>query len=205
MALTPWALTTVANSKTHLGIAANDASQNSRLEMFINAASQRIETMTSRCLKERTHTQYGSGDRSNTFILDHYPITSITELCIDNSSVFGASTIIDPTKYSVTKDGYGILLLSDVFYRGNRNIKATYVAGYNDTDHPGNLAELEIGCLWIVEWYYRHRERADMGRTQKSKGDESVGILAEMPAMIKEIIHEYKRIEMPLSDRVERR
>jgi len=53
----------------------------------------------------------------------------------------------------------------------------------------------------MVEWFYRHRERGDMGRTSKTKGDETVGILAEMPPMIKEALLEYKRTDLPLLDR----
>jgi len=196
------ALTTVAQAKAHLSITASDSSQNARLELFINAATSRIETMTDRKLKERTHVEYRSGKRSNEVMLLQYPVSSIIELSRDNESIFPSSSIISPSQYALDASSSSVVLLKDVFPSGIRNIKVTYVAGYNETDHPGNLAELEICCLWIVEWFYKHRERGDMGRTQKSKGDESVGILAEMPKMISEMILQYKRIEMPLADRM---
>lgn len=202
MALVPFALTTVAMAKSHLNIGTNDASQNARLELLINSASQRLETMTARKLAERTHTEYRSGTKKNTLVLKEFPVTSITELCLDSASQFYPATIIDPSLYALDEDTSSVVLLNNVFSNGVRNIKVTYVAGYNTTDHPGNLAELEIACLWLVEWFYRHRERGDMGRTQKSKGDESVGILAEMPTMIAQIVMDYKRTELPIADRM---
>lgn len=202
MALLAYALTTVAQAKAHLGITSSDASQNARLELLINAATSRIETMTNRKLRERTHIEYRSGKKSNELMLFQYPVNSITELAYDYNSVFPPSSVMSPSLYAVDTSSHSVVLLRDVFPNGIRNIKVTYVAGYNETDHGGNLAELEICCLWLVEWFYRHRERQDMGRTQKSKGDESVGILAEMPKMISEMILEYKRVEMPLADRM---
>jgi uncharacterized phiE125 gp8 family phage protein len=202
MALSPWALTSIATAKAHLNIGTNDSSQNARLELLINSASQRLESMTNRKLLERTHTEYRSGKKSNSIILKEWPVSSITELCQDSESVFAPSTVMDPASYAIDNDKNSILLLKTVFFSGIRNIKVTYVAGYNSTDHAGNLSELELACLWMVEWFYRHRERQDMGRTQKSKGDESVGILAEMPTMIKEIVMDYKRFELPTSDRM---
>lgn len=201
MALSPYALTTVEVAKSHLNVPTSDTSQTARIELLINAASQRMESMTDRALKSRAHVELRSGRRSNIITMRQWPITAVTQVNMDNDSQFTSSTIIDPSKYSICDDGNSIVLLNDYFDVGYNNLRIAYTAGYNSTDHLGQLADLELVCLWIVEWYYRHRERGDMGRTSKSKGDETVGILAEMPPMIKEALLDYKRTDLPLVDR----
>lgn len=199
MPLIPSALTSVENAKAHLNVPSANTDQTARLELMINAATARIESMTDRLLKERTLTEVRSGRRSNLILLRQWPVNSITSVKLDAKSVFDAGTEI--TGYQIADDNTAIHLIGDVWPNGFNNIQIVYTAGYNSTDHAGNLAELEIATLWLVEWFYKHRERGDMGRTSKSKGDESVGILAQMPTMIREIIMDYKRTEAALGDR----
>lgn len=201
MALSPYALTSVAMAKSHLNIASAETSQDARLELLINAASQRMETMTDRALKSRSHVELRSGRRSNIITLKQWPVTAISQINIDSDSLFTSTTIIDSSRYAICDEQNSVVLLNDYFDVGFNNVRIAYTAGYNSTDHVGQLADLEVVCLWMVEWFYRHRERGDMGRTSKTKGDETVGILAEMPPMIKEALLEYKRTDLPLIDR----
>lgn len=201
MALSPYALTSLAVAKSHLNISSGDTSQDARLELLINAAAQRMESMTDRALKSRSHVELRSGRRSNIITLRQWPITLVTQINVDSSSKFQSDTVIDPSDYAICDDENSVGLLNDYFATGYNNVRVSYVAGYNSMDHIGQLADLEVVNLWLVEWFYRHRERGDMGRTSKSKGDEAVGILAEMPPMIKEALLEYKRTDLPLVDR----
>lgn len=199
MALIASALTTVENARSHLNIPSADTTQTLRLELLINAATARMESMTERLLKTREITELRSGRRNNIITLRQWPVTAVSSLRIDSSSQFGAET--EASNYQIVDEQTGIQLINNVYPSGNNNIRVVYTAGYNASNHEANLAELELTCLWLVEWFYRHRERGDMGRTAKSKGDESVGILAEMPTMIREIIQDYKRCEAPLLDK----
>lgn len=200
MALIARALTTVAQAKQHLNIGPSDTSQDSRLELYINAATSRIESITDRVLKESSLVELQHGGRQDILLLRQYPINAVSEVRIDSTKAFtDPNTIIAPDQYIIGDDG-NTLAFKFFLPRGTNNIRITYTAGYNSTDHAGNLAELEICCLWLVEWFYRHRERGDMGRTNKSKNGESVGILAEMPVMIEQIINSYTRVEAPIAN-----
>jgi len=201
MPLISSALTTLEVARSHLNVPNVDTSQNARIELLINAATQRIETITDRQLKERPQVEYRNGRRSNILLCRQWPVTTIQQVYVDQSNQFGEQSLLDPSAYRVSDEGNGVILLNQYFEQGYYNIKLVYWAGYNSTYHPGKMAELELACLWLVEWYYRHRERGDMGRVSKSKGDESVGILAAMPPMIKEILDDYKRLEFDLTDR----
>jgi hypothetical protein len=201
MPLSSAALTTLDVARAHLNVPNSDTSQNARIELLINAATQRIETITDRQLKERSHVEYRNGRRSNILLLRQWPVTSVHQVYVDQSNQFAETSLLDPSAYRISDEGNGVILLNQYFEQGYYNIKLVYTAGFNSTYHAGKLAELELACLWLVEWYYRHRERGDMGRVSKSKGDESVGILAAMPPMIKEILDDYKRMEFDLTDR----
>lgn len=201
MALTPYALTSLEMARSHLNISATDTTQTPRLELFVNAATARIESMTDRLLKERTITELRSGRKNNIIVLRQWPVTAITSVKVDSESVFSAESALSPSDYQIADDQTAVQIKGRVFESGTNNIQIVYTAGYNATDHAGQLADLEIATLWMVEWFYRHRERGDMGRSSKSKGDESVGILIDMPPMIQAIIRDYKRLEAPLSDR----
>lgn len=200
MALIARALTTLPMAKQHLNIGPSDTSQDTRLELFINAATSRIESMTDRLLKEGTITELQHGGRQDILLLRQYPVTAVTEVRIDSTKTFtDPDTLVTTDQYIIGDDG-NTLAFKFFLPRGTNNVKIIYTAGYNSTDHAGNLAELEMCCLWLVEWFYRHRERGDMGRSNKSKNGESVGILTEMPSMIAQMIHAYTRMEAPIAN-----
>lgn len=201
MALIPSALTTVEMAKAHLNIPSADTTQTARVELLINAATGRLETMTDRLLKSRQVTEIRSGRKSSLIQLQQWPVTSVYSLKIDDLGQFPSTSLVNANDYAIADGGDGLRMINDVFPNGQGNIEVIYTAGYDATSHAANLAELELACLWLVEWFYRHRERQDMGRTSKSKGDETVGILAQMPEMIREIVMDYQRLEMPLHDR----
>lgn len=191
MALRLNALTTLSQAKAQLGIPASETSLDARVELLINVASQHIETWTGRKLKSQAHTQFFDGRRQNCLVPAEYPVTAVAELRVDQSHEFAdPSTVWD--NYVVTDDGMTVTLLDCYLPQGYHNVKLSYTAGY--TEIP---ADLEYGCLLLVEWLYRFKNAGDIGRTSKNKGDESVGILQQIPEVILEHLKPYKRLEVP--------
>ncbi len=199
MALNANALTTLAMAKSHLGVTAGDTTQDARVELFINAASQVIETYCDRKFHSQTFTEFQHGRRSNMILLKQYPVTAIASVRIDRDHVFtDSNTLLEATEYSITDDESGIVLYTRQFPLGYNNVKVVYTAGF--ATGRTELTQLELACLWLVEWYYMHRSRGDMGRTSKSKGDESTGIMDDVPPMIVSILEPFKRFQVPGSN-----
>lgn len=197
MPLNANALTTLAIAKDHLGIPVGNTTFDGRLTRFINAASQDIEEITQRKLvRVNGLVEVHHGRRSNLILLREYPAQVITDVRIDADANFGTDKIIPASEYRLTDDRQSLVRLSSYWPAGYHNVQVTYSAGFDPAIDVGPLADLELGCLWLVEWYERHRTREDMGRTSKSKGDESVGILEKMPAMIRDKIEKYSRCEV---------
>lgn len=184
-------LSTLAKLKSHLDINTSNVSEDARLNIFLNASSTAIESYCDRKFEQASKTEYHHGRRMNFIMPREWPIVSIASIHVDNDRVFGSSTLIDPSEYFVS-DRENTILYKSHWPQGYSNIKLVYTYGYATV--PGDV---ELACLWAAEWFYKHRERKDMGRTSVGKGDESVGILASMPPMILQLIHPYKRIEVP--------
>lgn len=191
MALRSNALTTLLQAKSHLGIPPSETSLDARVELLINVASQHIETWTGRKLKSQTHTQLFDGRRQNSLVPAEFPVTAISELRVDQSHEFILSNTLW-TEWMISDGGLTVTLPTQYFPQGYQNIKLVYTAGYEEVP-----ADLEYGCLLLIEWLYRFKNSGDIGRTSKNKGDESVGILQQIPEVVKEHIAPYKRLEVP--------
>lgn len=191
MALRSNALTSLETAKAHLGIPSAETSLDARVELYINAASQHIESWTGRKLKSQAHVEVFDGRRQNCLVPQEYPVTEVAELAVDSSHTFS-----DPatkwTNYRISDGGLTVTVIDSYFPQGYQNVRLSYTAGYGEVP-----ADLELGCLLLVEWLYRFKNSGDIGRTSKNKGDESVGILQQIPEVILEHVRPYKRLEVP--------
>ena len=194
MALNSNALTTVAVAKEHLGIQASDASQDGRLELFINVSSDRIANYCSRQLVAADVVDVVHGGMSNMLMLSQWPINSVAEVAIDSNGVFAADTAVATSEYRVINEG--TLLYKSVFPYGYGNVRVSYNAGYVKVP-----ADLEMACLLFVEWLYRFRNTGSIGRSSISKGDESTSILQDIPPIIKSLVDPFRRTEFTVPDR----
>ena len=107
MALNSNALVTVASAKTHLDIPNSDVSQDTKIEMLINMASERIEQYLDRKLIYQQHTERMDGRSADRVILKNYPAEKPTQLYDDPARDF--LTPIDSTAYDIESAGIVVL------------------------------------------------------------------------------------------------
>ena len=118
--------------------------QKTFVEKIINAASKTAARITKRRLKAETYTQLYDGNDSESMLLEHYPVNSITSLKIDTSREFGDDTEIESTYYRC-EEGSGIIrLYNDRFPDKIDCIQVVYNAGYENIPDDLQLAMLEI-------------------------------------------------------------
>ncbi len=194
MALNANALTTVAVAKDHLGIPAADATQDGRIERFINVASDRVSNYTERQLVAADTVDILHGGMTNMLMLREWPLNAVSEMAIDSDGIFGPETVVDPSDYRIIDEG--TLLYDGVLPYGYGNIKVTYNAGYQTIP-----SDIEMACLLFVEWLYRFRNTGSIGRSGMSKGDESTTILQDIPPIIKSLLDPFRRTEFSVPDR----
>ena len=129
MSLNSNALCTVAQCKAYLDIASADTSQDSKLELLINAASSLIENYLDRKLVYQGYVEYHDGRNSDRLLLKEWPAIKPTEIIFDQTWSFGAENVIPVDNYQLESEVM-VVLKGYKFPRGNRNIKVTYYAGY---------------------------------------------------------------------------
>lgn len=186
------ALASLAQLKTQLGIISSETKYDAKLTLFLNAASSWVETYCERKFESQSYVELINGNRTNYFITDQWPIISVTELRISSNRDWASPTSLIPaTDYGVSSDGIGITYYPGYLPQGYDNVRLTYVAGYATIP-----SDLQLATIWAAEWFYLHNNRGDMGRTTASKTGESVGVLSEVPQMIKQIIDPYRRMDL---------
>ena len=196
MALNPNAIVTLAQAKDFLGIETLDTSQDTKVELLINAGSERFEKHCDRKFITQTYTEYHDGRRGNSLVLRHFPASQPSAVYDDPSWTFGADTLVDSTTYTVEKDNV-LRLKSSYFSPGNQNIKVTYQAGLGTL---GTLpSDLVLACLLYVQFMYNVTNNNSIGLQSKSKGGESISYIDGLPKHIAEMLEPYVRSEFALS------
>lgn len=207
MALLAYALATLADTKSFLGI--NNSSNDSRLEMLINMATVYLETLTNRRFASTVYTDEkydGTGKRE--LQLKKFPIISFTQLqknrATDNSDDWET---IDSSDYWVDNDN-GIITMTSPFLEfadseendltesllfelGKNKYRATYTAGHATVPH-----DIQMACILIVGEMFNTGKASGVKR--ESLGDHSVEFasIIDTNPIIKNIISGYKDIQL---------
>ena len=206
MSLKSNALCLLVTLKDHLDIPASDTSLDSKLERVINVASQFIENYCGRVLVDASYDEFHDGRAGNRLLLKQWPITggaaasgTKPEVFVDESGAFGSGTEVDPDTYWVANDIE--LIGTTVWPKGYRNIKVTYLAGLgtiNTVAETNTLpSDLEQACLDYAEFIHTMNTDRRIGRSSKSKGDESVSFITDIPPHVTLILDKYIRHEFP--------
>jgi hypothetical protein len=180
MALISNALTTVARTKTLLGI--TSTTHDALLTQLINQVTGFIENYLSRSLLNQTYTQEeydGTGTRS--IVLKQFPVTAFSQLDeredVDNEDDWDE---ISSTDFYWYADGR-IKLVSGTFLERPQAYRATYTAGYlidfaseDDSESHTLPQEIEYVCQKLVSAMFNIRKAE--GFTDTRLGDSSLKI-----------------------------
>lgn len=203
MALNANALVSLADAKLHLGIGALDVTQDARVEMLVNTASQMVSDHTDRKLTYQSYDVRRDGRRADRLVLPEWPVVAITSVWDDAGWDFLPQSVIDPTEYGVEEESVLVLRGGRKFARGNRNVRVTYTAGYRTL--TGNTGEpipstISYACLMIVDWLDSLKADRRLGVSSKSKNGESISFTDALPPQIAIMLEEFVRQEIPLLD-----
>jgi len=192
--LDPYALTTVDNIRVQLGMPGSALTFDfiKKIERMINAASAHLEEYMHRKILQRSYTDYQDSRGGNFILTREYPILSVTELWIDDTRSFSdTNKKLSSTSFSIVDNETAIQTLDQNLPHGRQVIKVIYQSGWAKV--PANI---ERATDLLVEWWYRFQEREDIGRSNKSKGDESTVISQSIPDAVKELVDSYKRLDL---------
>lgn len=143
------AITTVPNCKAFLNIPSDNKEHDAELARIIASLEAFLEMKTGRKIKKETITEYFDGDDwRDRLLVARPPIESIVNLWDDTSRVW--SVPLAASTYETLNPDAGIIRLLDglQFSRGRRNIKLTYIGGYEGAI-PGIEQEV-IELVWAA-------------------------------------------------------
>jgi hypothetical protein len=188
-------LATLSQLKTQLSFKDSDVQYDTKLGLFLAAGSAWVESYCNRIFSSASYTELLHGNRSNLMNPRQWPITAVTEVRMSSDRNWSdSSTLIAAANYGISTDGTGITYYNGYLPSGYDNVRVIYTAGYATIPQ-----DIQLACLWAAEWFYLHNTRGDSGRTSVGKQGESIGVLADIPPMIKAILQPYKRFELPSS------
>ena len=187
MAISDYALVTLADLKVYLGISGTD--YDTKLEDLIDSVSFAVENYIGGYGVVRTiSTELHDGDSVCEYLqLRHYPISSVTLIEVD-------STEVSSTYYTVDKQA-GLVKYSGGWSSGEQNIDVDYVAGlYADTASVND--SLKLVCkMWIADLY----QNTNPNVKSETLGDYSVAYLQSADGIspkIKMLLDNYKRVSI---------
>ncbi len=122
MAIKDITVVTLAEMRTFLNIPTAETGQDSLLESLLDGVNDAVEKYIGVALINKSYTEYHDGDGSNSLFLKHYPIVTMTSL------VDGTTTISADDYHLYSDEGY--IIIDDYFEIDNRNVVATFIAGY---------------------------------------------------------------------------
>jgi hypothetical protein len=123
------ALTTLASVKTQGGIPGGDTSRDAQLRSFIDGITSLVKQHLNRDLESSTYVEYYSGNGSPFLMLNQYPVTSVSVVCVDDAGYFGEALNGFPASLNLVA-GVGYALVAGANGRGStgmlRRIGATW-------------------------------------------------------------------------------
>jgi hypothetical protein len=180
-------LVSLADVKAYLGgdLQSNDDAVLTRL---ISAASAFLVTACARPILERSYSDLYGGKGNGRLYLRHTPVTGVTSLSIDGSTVPKAMA---PGEPGWRLNGNVILLFGHWFHRGLVNVAVTYTAGY--ATPPADVAE---AVMELVGLRYRGRDR--LGKVSEGIGSMATTSYAQrdVSPFVASVIARYSRTNL---------
>jgi hypothetical protein len=158
------------------------------LERLINVASQHIERYCNRRFVVTNYVEVFDGDRVNQLLLSNFPVTTISEVCVDSARVFDPSSAV--TDYRLISPN--ILQRLDTHWGSyQQSVRVSYSAGFAEIP-----ADIEDACVMLVELRYRMKNDRRLGRESQSKAGEDVTFVSGWPQEVIDVLDGYKVLPM---------
>jgi len=195
------ALVTSADAKTYLAGLSGTSAADTVLAELVEHASAAISVWCNRKFATATYTgELYDGSGTPSLYLDQWPITSVTSIYLDSTRVWSSSALLtEYTALNTAGDYYPHLLeqgqglverVNGSWAKGQRNIKATYVAGYATI--PDAIRQ---ACLRLIGHMYDVRTRGLHAVTSESIPGGSVTFIGHgMPDDVQQLILPYRRV-----------
>ncbi len=192
MSVSAYALCTLAQLKSYLGITSTD--YDSQLEDLVDAASAQAEAFTGRKLAARDYPWELDGNGQAALFVPEWPLNSITTLEINGAEI-PARTSYDGAGYVIEADQGLIRLSNYVFYLGMKNVEIAANAGYATVPEDLRQAVIELAAWKAKQSSMQGIGQDWLGKTSEAKPHDmgTLGLVKGIPADLAEVLGRYAR------------
>ena len=178
-------LCTTDELKRHLSIESDN--HDALLSDLIAGASSAIESFCRTTFSPFERIEYIDGTGANDILLSHTPVIEILDLRDAADYKFESAQPIPEENMMLHEDIGAVALISGVFYKGVRTVRANYQSGYESVP-----ADVRAACIRLAAaWFNRARQGGD-GISGESLGDYSVRYESmDIPADVRRILRPY--------------
>jgi hypothetical protein len=173
-------LTTLNKFKDYLEIPLTDTSLDVRLTSFLNAASNIASKYCNTPLIETILLEYNDGSSVTPYILTKGIIQELIAVT-ESATPLQLSDVTVKNKFFIFKN-------KGKWLNGGNNVIVEYKTGFTSENVP---ADIELAVTLLAEYYFRLQQERRNGRTNSSKGGESVNYLTNIPDDIKVLLDPY--------------
>jgi hypothetical protein len=174
------------------------------LEMMINAACDKVESIIKTTVLYKQYTEDHDGNNSNVVVPHHWPVQEVSDIRIDMLRQFPVETKLDSANYFV-RDRQDIVLRDDnekfilgrVFAGSSLgSIRIVYKAGWG-VDATSIPYDIKIATLQLVEFWFLQRDARDINVSSKSVKGESYSKMKDgIPEQIFEVLSQYEDLSL---------
>lgn len=192
-------LTTLESVKQYLGVPASSNADDDFLQALITRASAFAEKYCDREFGQASYTdEEHDGRDTDSIWTRHYPIVSVASVKIDGTILPSSDYVVYRGEGRIRKksgvfsgariDALGAI--GEIAVPGMRNVKVSYVAGYNPIPF-----DLEQAVIELVKRKYLHRQKGDENIVSRAlPGGESVAYsIADLLPETKAVLDLYRR------------
>lgn len=196
-------LTTVAAVAAYIGgVDASDQAINDLLQTLVTSASAFAANYCSRDFRKQTYTQSYNGTGTSTLMLRAAPVSAVSSLSIEGTSV--AAAVNGAACYGYVFDDAGVVYLRGpyAFPMGAQNVTVTYAAGWVT---PGQNAitpatattlpmDIQQAVIELVSVKYK-AQRNNIGISARMIAGETISYSQrDMPPSTKSVFDIYQRV-----------
>jgi len=185
MAVSAYAIPTLAEVKAFLKIATADTTLDTTLEGWIDKASESVERyLGNKVASQSVTSEIHDGDGTDKLYLKYFPVVQISTATTPTSADILAAVqyrtdvdsawanLLDDADHVLYDDEWDYIQLeSETFPVGWRNVKVSYKAGYSTI--PGDIWMVAVE---MVAWWYRQSGHGDftLGKSSSSMSEAGV-------------------------------
>lgn len=163
-----------------------------KLQFLLSWVQSKAESLIGRKLESAEYVWQLDGTGKKKIILPAWPVTEVTGIYLDSSRAF--ATALEEGDYYLDAEAGIISLYNHATPEGDRTVKVTATAGYDDETLP---ADLKMAFIEAINWNMSRLNDHSFGKTTQNTPDGvNVGYEMVLPLGVQRVLDSYREVRV---------